>query len=297
MGKYDNVPEADAVINYILNLWKRGLLVVVKVYGAPGTGKSYLCRRIMEKLSMKIYGKNVSGMHCVVDSLLGILDFIKIPNPIKFLTIEEVAAIFPSRRAMSTENVVAGKVFDTLRKKGVIILLNFPVNKSIDGHIDGLCNLSIETLSLNKKEKVCVAKPMRLQINYSTGKVYHHKLTNSTGGNVDRCIFRMPDAETNAEYEETKDDYLNNLYKRESLRVKKKIAKEDKELGIKPDVQRPLSKRQLQVYDLRYGQGMKYKDISSQLKISISRVGKIMLDIGKKTKKPPKDSFSTGKKQ
>jgi len=293
MGKYDNVPEAEAIVRYILNTWRRGLLVVVKVYGAPGTGKSYLCRRLMELLSMKIYGENVSGMHCVKDNLLDVLNFIKEKKPYRFLTIEEVGNIFPSRRAMSVENVTGSKIFDTLRKKGIIVLLNFPINHSIDKHINSLCNLSIETLSLNKKEEVCIVKPMRLQVNYSTGKVYHHKLKDKYGHNVDLSIFRLPNKEDSKEYEGVKENYLDNLYHRESLRVKKKLEREDKQLGIKPKIQRPLTPRELEVYDLRYGQGLKYKDISDKIGISIQRIGIIVKNIEKKAHKMPKIDKTT----
>jgi len=287
MGKYDSIPEAEAIIYYILSLWRRGLLVVIKVYGSPGSGKSYACRRIMEKLSMKIYGKDVSGMHCVVDSLLGILDFIKQKNPLRFLTIEEVANIFPSRRAMSTENVIGSKIFDTLRKKGIIVLLNYPINKSVDGHIEALCNLSIETLALNKKEEVCICKPMRLQVNYSSGKVYHHRLKDDKGHVVDRCIFRLPKAEDNAEYEKYKDSFLDELYKREGLKVKKKIEKEDKQLGISPKPVRALTERELQVYDLKYRKGYKNQDIALELGVVASRITKILQNIKKKEVNTP----------
>ena len=288
MGKYDNIEEGGAIVDFILSRWKKGLLPVVKIYGAPGTGKSYATRRLMELLSEKIYGENVVSNECIVDNLLGILEFVRKKKPLRFLGIEEAQNIFPSRRAMSSENVSGNMIFDTLRKKGIIVIMNFPLNKTIDSHLDALCNISIETLALNKKEGVCVVKPMKLQVNYATSKVYHHRMIDKRGFEVHRSIFRLPNQETSAQYEEEKDEYLSTLYDRLHKKQEKKLEKENKSLGIAPKINRPLTKRELEVYDFRFGQGMKQSDIGKELGISRVRITQILKNIYKKGIHPPK---------
>ncbi len=223
---FDKLDEAGAIISHIYNRYRKGLLTVVKVIGLPGMGKSYCCMRLAELISIKIHGKNIMKREYIADNLL---DVIKILRSTKKrgmpMVVEEISVLFPSRRHMTGENVAAGQIWDTMRKKGMVVIMNCPLSKDVDKKITALSNLQIETLRVNKRKGVCVIKPMRLQANPSTSKIYHHRLIDKYGMEVHRSFVKKPSDDLCEEYEKMKDDFLDDLYKTLQSKQEKKIEK------------------------------------------------------------------------
>jgi DNA-binding CsgD family transcriptional regulator len=271
---FSHIPEGKAIINQIHHNYKRGLLNIVKIIGLPGTGKSWLCLRLAELVSIRIHKENRIKIDNVVDSLLDLLRIVRrATEPGEIVIVEEAEVLFPSRRSMSGDNVDATKIFDTVRKKKMILLLNFPLNKSVDSRIEAMCNLEIETLKIYKKAGVCICKPMRLQVNPSSGKVYHHRLL-CESKEVRRSVFNKPSEKLTKEYESKKDTFLNDLYKSLENRQEKRKLEAEISMGKQRQIRltRPLTDQQLKVYDLRMRQGKSIQETADELGISTQAV-------------------------
>ena len=225
---YSKIEEAPLLLKFINKRNKKGLSSMIFVIGLRGSGKSSLCQR----LGQLIKGKRSEAEISIVDSLLGLLKAIRKSKEGDIIVIEEITVLFPSRRAMSGENVAISKVLDTIRKKQLIIFTNCPIWKSIDNNMKASGDVIVETLRIIKTEKMVKAKFHRIQVNPFSGQVFRHTFQNSKGQDVNRLFTRMPNLEKWNEYEKEKDVFMDNLYKVEQLRQEKKKRKEDKELGI-----------------------------------------------------------------
>jgi len=224
---YSKVEEAPLLLNFINKRNRKGLSSMIFVIGLRGSGKSSLCQRLAQLIKEKEQETKIS----IVDSLLSLLKAIRSSKEGDIIIIEEITVLFPSRRAMSGENVAISKVLDTIRKKQLIIFTNCPIWKTIDNNMKASGDVIVETLRINKIEKLVKAKFHRIQVNPFSGQVFRHTFQNSEGKDVNRLFTRMPDLEAWKEYEKDKDIFMDNLYKVEQLKQEKKKRKEDKDLG------------------------------------------------------------------
>ncbi len=227
------IEEAGVILTQVESRHRKGLINVIHVVGLPGTGKSWGCIRLGELISERLHGKNEMTSKRIVDNLLDLLKFIRqVKKRGEVVVVEEAGVLFDSRRAMSGENVDAGKIFDTLRKKGVIVIMNNPISRDLDSKLVRLSTLMLQTVSLNKTEERVLIKPLRLQTNPDTGKTYRHRLKQD-GKEVHRCWLGKPNEETTNEYEQMKDSFLNNLYDVLVAKQEKKKEKVMQELRVR----------------------------------------------------------------
>ncbi len=275
---YDELPEADIIINYIKARKKRGLYTLILTTGLPGTGKSSIDIRLAELVSIELTGKNMITEANIIDDVLGLITFLRNAkeNEVCIGIIEEISVLFPSRRAMSHDNVVVGKLLDTARKKQVILFANAPIFPSIDKHMRSLGNIYIETLRINRTAKVVVAKALRMQTNPGSGKTYFHWLKRARK-EVHRIFVRKPSSEIWKNYEKRKDKFLDELYEDLKKKTMKKLGKEEKKV-----IEKPLSPRQLQVYELVMNQGLLQREAAKKLGINQQNVSSIVKIIRQK---------------
>lgn len=251
--EWDKLEEGKTVVSFIKRRWERGQLVLVKLLGLSGMGKSYASIRLGELLAKQIHGDNYKiERRNIIKNLLDLIRFIKNVKHIgEIMVIEEMSVLFPSRRAMSGINVDANAIIDTVRKKGIIMLCNYPLNKTVDSHIEAMCCLQIVTMQLNKALGICIAYPLRLQTNPAIPKTYFHKLLDNEGNEIDYVFFKMPSQELIKPYEQEKDKLMDELY--ETLERKEILRKErvEKELGKinRTGGLKDLTKRELEVYN------------------------------------------------
>jgi predicted DNA-binding protein (UPF0251 family) len=282
---YSEIPEADVVINHIkMRKLQKKQHTLTFVAGLGGTGKSSTCLRLAERASIELEGENKVTEKNIIDSLLKLIELVKNANPeeVHIGVIEEVSVLFAARRAMSGENVDVNAILDTARKKQVILFANAPLWPSIDPHMRAMGNIYIETLRINKTQKVVISKALKLQTNPRTGKTYWHRFQRE-GRDVHRIYTKMPNQDTWENYEKGKDAFMDRLYDKLKMRELKRNEKLQKELGIKPiKVVRPLSPQEIKVYDLVERQGMKQIEAGDVLGISSSRMTRIMQNIRKK---------------
>ena len=245
---FDNIKEAGAIRRQVLNVQRRGRMNVLHVIGLPGTGKSWACLRLAELISQDIHGKNIITDKNVVDNLLGLLKFIRsVKREGEIVVCEEMGVWLSSKRAMSTENVDAGYVWDTLRKKRIIVIGNNPISKDVDKKLMALSSMMIQTLSLNKTLGKCLLKPLRLQTNPDTAKTYRHRLRDENGFEIHRCWTGKPSKELTDQYEKNKDTFLDELYERLERKHEKRKEKEINDISGKIILPTPLEQRRAEL--------------------------------------------------
>ena len=282
---YDSIPEADVIVDYIEIRRKKGLYSLILTAGLPGTGKSSLDLRLAELISIRLAGKNIITEDNVVSDVLELINFVRNADKDKVCVcvIEEISVLFPSRRAMAHDNVVVGKILDTARKKQVIILANAPIWTAIDSHIRALGNLYIETLRINKREKVVIAKALRLQTNPGTGKTYFHWLRRKRK-EVHRIFLKKPNKKTWDNYEDRKDKFMDELYTELEKKTLKKRGKEVKAPKI-----RSITKREMEIYDLVVRQGLTQEESAKKLGVTQSNICIILKNLREKMNLEYKD--------
>jgi len=275
---YSNIPEADVVVNYIEERKKKGLYSLILTSGLPGTGKSSCDLRLAELVSIRLTGKNIITDENIIDDILPLIKFLKNAKEDKvcIAIIEEISVLFPSRRAMSHDNVVIGKLLDTARKKQVILLANAPLWPSIDAHIRALGNVYLETLRINKREGVVICKPLRLQTNPGTGKTYFHRLKRK-GKDVHRIIFRKPNSKTWSDYELGKDKFIDELYEDLKNKTLKKRGKPEEKKIVKS-----ITPKEMKVYDMVVRKGMTQAAAGKELGIAQKNVWETLQNLKKK---------------
>lgn len=271
--------EAPILIKFIKNRFIKKLSTMIFVIGLRGSGKSSVCQRLAQLLKEKREEIEIF----LVDSLLDLLKSIRKSKEGDVIIIEEISVLFPSRRAMSGENIAISKVLDTIRKKQLIIFTNCPIWKSVDSNMKSAGDVIIETLKIDKKEKIVHSKFHRLQINPFTGEPYRHTFQNNCGYDINRIFTRMPDLNRWNEYEKDKDQFMDNLYKTEQLKQERKILKEQKELGINKENidMNNLSKQFKRVLYLKDIENLKQEEIAEQMGLSQSRISQIIDKIHK----------------
>lgn len=279
-----NFPESDIIVNYIVDRWKRGLYSLVLVAGLPGTGKSSSCIRLKEKIHEALGGKGV--IQDINDNLLDFVRFVRNADPSRptpdIGVTEEVSVLFPSRRAMSTDNVDLARILDTCRKKKVILFANAPLWPSIDSHMRSMANVYIQTVKVYKSEKLVYCKCYKLQTDPRTGKTYTHSFKRGIK-DVNRCYILKPNSELWEQYENKKDDFLEKLYSKIEARQIKKIKQDDKLLeSMEGKKVQGLTGRELLVYDAYYTKGKTQKEIAKEIGIAHQRVSQILVQIRKK---------------
>ena len=208
---FSKIPESDVIVNEIWRRYKKGLGSNILVIGLSGTGKSSTSIREGELTQQKFLEEDIIINMYIVSSLLQFIEIVRKSKLGDIIIIEEVSVLFPSRRAMAKENVSINKIFDTVRKKQLVIISNAPILNSIDSHMRSMAHIIIETLKIYKTQKVVVSKTLRMQTNPRSGKTYFHRFQRK-GRDVHRIFTRMPNGNIWQEYENNKDKFLDKLY-------------------------------------------------------------------------------------
>ena len=275
--------ESDVLIKYINARFCKGLGTNIFIIGLSGTGKSSASMRIGELVIKSREEDNLKMF--ITDSLLKLLKAIRQSKYGDIIIIEEVSVLFPSRRAMGTDNLSIAKVFDTIRKKKLCIISNAPLWKAIDSHMKSMGHILIETLVIRKKEEVVISKFYRLQTNPASGKTYTH-IMKRKGRDVPLLFTRKPSKELWDNYEKDKDAFMEKLYIKLQAEQIKKETKENKSLEIDQPKIRKLTTRELEVHQLLNIKKLKKIKIAEILGVSPPRITNIIKNIRKKTEIP-----------
>jgi len=265
--------ECDLLDDFVLKRLKRGLHTHVLITGLQGKGKSDYGIRMGERLSAKIKNDVEFSHTDIVDSLIKLLDrLLKIKKPGEIIVLEEASVLFPSRRAMTSDNVAIGRILDTIRKKEAILISNAPLYPSIDSHMRAMAEVLIECQKVMKKDKLVKAKAWILQTSPHSGKTYRHTFRR---GNK-KVMFhyaKQSNPDIRAEYEREKDRFILNLL--EKLKDKAK-NKEMKENGIKGNISSGKEKRDREIWYRRIQKRQPIKRISKDFGLSERQIERII---------------------
>ena len=277
-AELDKLQECDLIINHVNTRLRQGLNTNIYVIGLSGTGKSSTSQRLGELI---IGSREEKFKVFIIDSLIELLRVLKKTNAGDIVIIEEVSVLFPSRRAMASENVAISKVLDTCRKKELCIISNAPLWISIDSHMRAMGNLLIETLSINKTLKIVHSKFHRLQTDPRTGKTYTHTMLRKDR-EVKLMFTRMPNIDKWNEYEKRKDKSMEDLYQRLENQQLKKEKKEIKDSRSFSDDVSSLNEQEKEVHYLYNMKGMTQMEVADKIGCSQSKIARITQNILKK---------------
>jgi len=225
--------EANLIVKHVLFTLRKGKMPLIKVLGHPGTGKSGLCIRLAELLNFKLHGELSFDPMYVVDNIEGLLEVVihTKPEDKRVIVVEELSTLLNNRRFMGKDNVAANNLFDTMRKKGMIVISNYPIDKTVDSHIEKLFNVGIEVLNLDKNNHQYFIRAKILQTNPGTGKTYNHLFKDERGFDVRFFRLNWGNKDTFEAYDEGKDAFMNQLYQKMLMVKKAEKEKEYKKLN------------------------------------------------------------------
>lgn len=265
--------ESDVIIDYVHTRHKQGLYTFILTTGLPGTGKSSKNQRLAELIYERLETGKLKAED-IVDSLLDLLRRIrKIKKPGEVIIIEELSVLFPSRRAMSRDNVDIARVLDTIRKKGVILIANAPLYTSIDAHVRAMANILTETLRINKTQKFVVYKGWKLQTNPGSGKTYKHTFRRG-GRDVNRLVAGLPNKEIWDTYETRKDVFMDKLYARIEFDTKEREDKLEKKKHIGSIKNVELTEKEKEAYKFFYEDKLNLTQIAEKLGHGVGLISK-----------------------
>ncbi len=275
---YENISETSTITNRVILRKNKGLYSLVLITGLPGTGKSYLSLRLGELIYKKIGGNMKISPDDIVDNFIDLVRRVKKVKPGSFgevIIIEELSVLFPSKRAMSRDNVDVGKILDTCRELQIILIANAPIYATIDSHLRSMSTILIQTMKVVRSAEICISKAWILQTDPHTGKTYRHKFHSTNGRDIDRHLTRVPSKELLLEYGKKKVDFREELYNRiesEAVARDNKLKKE-KPLTL---TEKDLTPLQWEVYNLKFKKKMEQKEIAIQLNQDQSRISKVV---------------------
>jgi hypothetical protein len=274
----DKEKEGELILKHILKVYSVGKFPLIKVIGHPGTGKSGFCIRLGELINKKIHGVEKMNTEDIIDNLEDLIKKVidTKESEQKVVIIEEMSTLFNNRRFMQQENITANSVFDTMRKKKMIVIGNYPISKTVDTHIEKSFNCEIETLRLDKANKQYFCKAKILQTNPGTGKTYSHFFKDETGSDVSYFAFNWADKETFDKYDEGKDRFMNELYENLMLKAQKKKMENDKLRavinGTAPlNVRKVLTEKQEEVLR-EMASGKNYGQIAKEKNVAVNSI-------------------------
>ncbi len=225
----DRDKEGKLIIDAILRVYVSGKLAFIRVIGKPGTGKSGLCIRIAELLNKRLHKEEKFETKYIVDNLE---DLIKLVMETKkedkrVIIIEEMSALFNNRRFMQTENITANALLDTMRKRGIILIGNYPIAKTVDTHIEKLLCGDVQAIRIDKVHKEYFVDYRIMDTSPGTGKTYRRILRDQYGNEAAYFRFNWCDKETFEKYDEGKDLFMKNLYEHLLLKNEKKRLEQE----------------------------------------------------------------------
>lgn len=276
---FSELSECDVIVDEVMSRFKKGLGTNILIIGLSGTGKSSVSLRLTELIqeAHKELEREIEVK--LTDNLINLIEDVRGSSLGDCEVIEEVSVLFPSRRSMGSENVAVNKLFDTVRKKQLVLIANAPILGTIDSHMRSMGHIIIETLRIYKTQKVVVSKTLKMQTNPRSGKTYFHRFQRK-GREVHRVFTRMPNSETWKEYEKDKDRFMDELYnnlKHDQEVKKQKRNKEISKLSDRTTITEPTT-AELRAHQLVRIEGKSLRDAAKKMGYKAHTSVKLLLD-------------------
>lgn len=190
---------------------------------------------------------------------------------------DEAGKDLNAKQWQAKANRVVNIVMQVFRRENLIILFTLPYFSFLDSDARKLVHATFETQTIDRDKKEAVVKPLLIQVNQDTGKMYKKFLRVSDEEKgvvpVKRIRLPMPNPEIVKEYEDVKEAFAKETYREAlndllALETKKKNGKE-------------LTEKQKQAYDL-HKEGKTQKEIAEIMNTTARNVGHILAAAKKK---------------
>ena len=283
-------PYPEAIAHYpqsmqifvkeIHNRIESGKNALIGIFGQTGGGKSLVAVAIMIALYEYRFGKTPDDDYVLERVMFKAKDFLKRMNDPNLKKKEdnlwdEVGVDAGHKSHASNQNKIIGWLAQTFRNLQQVVFFTTPSIAFIDASVRKLLHYYIEVVTIDKKKKVCVIKPLKLQYNVRMDKLYYHNLTvKRSDGYVDEVEFasipKISD-ELEMKYEGKKNQFTSDL----NLKIQDLLQKiEDKEGGAPL---RKLTERQEKILELLKSGVIKTNDIAEKIGVP---AGTISINFG-----------------
>lgn len=243
-------------IRYLRNRIKKNQNFLGCFIGQTGTGKSYSAISFKELLEdgilngEDVFMKSTDFIKRLVDGNL---------KPGTVLVWDEAGKDLNSKQWQNKANKVINVVFQIFRRENIIVLFTLPYFSFLDADARKLVHGMFETQGIDKKTNESKIKPLLIQTNQETGKMYKKYLRVIDNGSlvpVQRMRFPLPNKEFIKYYEDKKERFSKDVYQEAYNSL---MQLEGKTNGLKQ-----LTPIQEDVYKLLCD-GMKQEDIGKKL--------------------------------
>ena len=229
--------------SYILRRIKNNQNFLACITGGTGSGKSYSALREGEILDPNFSIENVCFTpQQLMDLINGVKKKLKKGACILY---DEVQVTHGHLDYRSLQSKLLNYLLQTFRHRNFILFMTSPFFSYINASARKLFHSRWETVSMNRKLKLCKLKALLLQTNQSTGKVYQKYLRVVVKGQgvmpLKSVSVRLPSQKLIDDYEKKKTEFTNEL--------NIKITKELKEVESGEPKPKPLTTRQQAIYD------------------------------------------------
>jgi len=260
--------------NYIDRRVKTNRNFVAAITGSTGSGKSYSALREGEVLDETFDVDNICFQPKEFMNLInGVTKKLKKKGAV--LVYDEIQVSHGHLDYRSMQSKMLNYVLQTFRHRNFILFMTSPHFSYINASCRKLFHCRMETVHINQKLKLCKLKPLLLQTNQSSGKIYQKYLRVSIKGQgtfpLKSINVRMPSKDLIKAYEEKKNKFTEDL----NIKITKELNEDGDE--SKP---KPLTTRQQDVYNFIKRDGnlknmvKEFKIIPQSLKDHIEYINK-----------------------
>ena len=256
-------------------VYRKNQNLILLTVGGTGSGKSYSQLKEAEGF----YEKTGKGDYPISNVCFSAKELMKLINSGKLkkgdlIIYEEVGINQSSRNWYGLINKLMNFLLQSFRNMNIVFMMNTPDVTFIDSQTRKLLHFIFEPTGIDINKKICKVKPLQLQVNRKTGKIYMKYLRILKDGEVlplKRINYGLPSKRLTKEYEAKKKEFTQRLNKE----ILKEIIREESK-GDKKD----LTEQQQKVLDM-LKDGKVIIDISKGLSIE----NKVVYDHMKALKK------------
>ena len=256
--------------------------VLLAITGATGSGKSYASLRIAELWYEKHFKKPFPIENCCfsIDQLIRLLNTKDLKRG-EVIILEEAGVNLNSLDFQNKISKLFTFVLQSFRSLNLCLIMNLPVLTMLNKSARLLLHASFLTSGINFQEKTISLKPIFLQLNHYTGKVYHHYLFIDYKGSARQVkvfSYGLPTEKLLEQYEQEKkrfissllNDFLNKLDT--DLNKDKKLLRED---SMQPNIWKlaekykgkwKTQKELIELYKKEYGKEVHSSQFSQNVK-------------------------------
>ena len=259
-------PEAECILNHISKKMKKKKDYKVLFSGETGSGKSYGGLRLLELWYLKNFNEKFPINHIVSNLAEAVLRTKDVKRKGEGLLIEEISTSAGSRDSNTKQNKLWNKFLDTCRIKQMVLVMNAPHITFCDKHIRMCLDSWVNCSLIDFKKNIVQGRPLWLQTSPHKSEPYKHHYINENGEEIDTIYFKKPSKYITKPYDESKDDFSEELYNEIYMKMTKDRQDKLKLLGIKF-----LSKREREAYEL-YLKGYTSGEAIKKMGLSNKRV-------------------------